>query len=108
MDGFFSLGILRVKPGKEQELLAVWQAFCDGLGQLDGPPAGPATLIQSLTDPALHYSFAPWRTNEDLEAMRADARTLEFFGQASALCSEVSPGMFRVVGRSMPGGRRGH
>jgi hypothetical protein len=104
MEDFYSLGILRAKPGKEQELVAVWQVLCDGFDQLDGPPSGPVTLIQSTTDPALHYTFAPWRSHEDVQVMRADPRTLEFFRQASELCSEVTPGIFRVVGRSVPGG----
>lgn len=104
MESFYSLGILRPRPGKEHELLAAWQTLCDGFDQLDGPPAGPVTLIQSTADPALHYSFAPWRTHDDVQAMRGDARTLEFFRRASELCTEVTPGIFRVVGRSIPGG----
>jgi hypothetical protein len=88
VDGYYSLGILRAKPGKERDLLAVWQELCDGFDQLAGPPSGPVILIQSTADPALHYTFAPWRTFENVQAMRADARTLELFRQATELCQK--------------------
>ena len=103
MDGFYSLGVLRAKPGMEQELLAVWQALCDGFKGFDNPPAGNVTLVQSTTEPSLHYSFAPWRTLDDVEAMRKDPSTLEFFRRASELCTEVTPGIFRVFGVSAHG-----
>ena len=103
MEGYYSLGILRAKPGKERELLAAWQALCDGFTQLDHPPAGNVTLVQSTTEPGLHYSFAPWRTLEDVEAMRRDSATLDFFRWATELCTEVTPGIFEVVGESIHG-----
>ena len=55
VEGFYSLGVLRAKPGKEGELLAAWQALCDGFAQLDHPPEGSVTLVQSTTEPSLHY-----------------------------------------------------
>lgn len=106
-EGFYSLGVLRAKPGKERELLAAWQALCDGFVHLDHPPVGKATLVQSTTDPSLHYSFAPWRSLEDFQAMWKYPRLMEDFRKMADCCTEVIPGAFRVVGESIlptPGG----
>ena len=103
MEGFYSLGVLRAKPGKEGELLAAWQALCDGFAQLDHPPVGNITLVQSTTEPSLHYSFAPWRTLEDFQAIWSNPRLLEGFRKMADCCSEATPGVFRVVGESIQG-----
>jgi hypothetical protein len=103
MEGFYSLGPLRAKPGKEGELLAAWQALCDGFAQLDHPPVGNVTLVQSTTEPSLHYSFAPWRTLEDFQAMRSDPRLQEGFRKLADCCTEFIPGVHRVVGKSTYG-----
>lgn len=99
---YYTLGLLRAKPGNEAELRAAWQALCDRFGELASPPTGPVTLVQSLADPTVHYSFAPWRSEDDARAVLKDARTVEFLENMSELCAEVGPGMFRVVGRSTP------
>jgi len=103
VEGFYSLGVLRAKPGKEGELLAAWQALCDGFAQLDHPPVGNITLVQSTTEPSLHYSFAPWRTLEDFQAIWSNPRLLEGFRKMADCCSEATPGVFRVVGESIQG-----
>ena len=103
MEGFYSLGVLRAKSGKEGELLATWQALCDGFAQLDHPPEGNVTLVQSTTEPSLHYSFAPWRTLEDFQAIWSNPRLLEGFRKLADCCSEATPGMFRVVGKAIYG-----
>ena len=103
MEGFYSLGVLRAKPGKEGELLAAWQALCDGFAQLDHPPVGNITLVQSTTEPSLHYSFAPWRTLEDFQAIWSNPRLLEGFRKMADCCSEATPGVCRVVGKAIYG-----
>ena len=103
MERFYSLGVLRAKPGKEGELLAAWQALCDGFAQLDHPPEGSVTLVQSTTEPSLHYSFAPWRTLEDFQAIWSNPRLLEGFRNMADCCSEATPGVFRVVGKATYG-----
>jgi hypothetical protein len=102
VEEYYSLGVLSAKPGREGELRAAWQTLCDELLRLPGPPAGPVTLLQDLSDSTLHYSFAAWQTIEDLDGMRAAQATAEFFRVASEVCTEVVPGRFRVVGRSTP------
>lgn len=68
--------------------------------ELPDPPAGRGTLIQSLGDPALFYSFGPWSRLEDVEAMRENARAQEAIGRLTALCTDASPGSFRVAAES--------
>lgn len=97
MEGFYSFGVLRTKPGKERELLAAWQALCDGFAQLDHPPVGNIALVQSMTEPSLHYSFGSWCNLEDVQAMRSDPHALEGFRKPADFCTELTPGVFRVV-----------
>jgi len=103
VEGFYSLGVLRAKSGKGRELLAAWQALCDGFVQLDHPPVGNITLIQGVADPSLYHSFGPWRSLEDFQAMRSDPRLLEGFRKLADCCTEFTPGVFRVVGESIQG-----
>ncbi len=94
----YTLGVWKVKPGQEQAFIAAWKALADFFYGLPNPP-GPGTLVQSLDDPTLFYSFGPWRSLEDIQTMRADPRTPEQIGRLAALCDEATPGAFRVVAR---------
>ena len=94
----YTVGVWNVKPGKEQEFIAAWKALGEFFYSLPKPP-GPGTLVQSLDDSKQFYSFGPWRTLEDIQAMRADPRTPEMIGGLVALCEIAKPGAFRVVAR---------
>ena len=93
----YTLAIWRVKEGKEEEFVEAWKgdlaAFFLGLPN----PPGTGTLIRSVEDPQLFYSFGPWRSLEDIQQMRSDPRTPEMMGKLAALCEEAKPGAFRVV-----------
>jgi len=92
----YTVGVWKVKLGQQAEFIAAWKALGDYFYSLPKPP-GPGTLVQSLDDPALFYSFGPWRSLEDIQAMRSDPRTPEKIGKLAALCEEAKPGAFRVV-----------
>ena len=92
----YTLGVWKVKPGQEQAFIATWKRLGAFFYSLPGPP-GPGTLIQSLEDPTQFYSFGPWRSLEDIQAMRADPRTPDQIGKLMALCDEAKPDAFRVV-----------
>jgi hypothetical protein len=65
--------------------------------QLPKPPTGKGTLLQSLADPTLFYSFGLWGDLSDIQAMRNDGQAQNGIAKLRALCIEATPGSFRVV-----------
>lgn len=92
----YTLGVWHVKPGQEAAFVAAWRALGDVFARLPHPP-GQGTLIQSLSDPLLFYSFGPWSRLEDVEAMRADAGAQAAIQGLVAHCTGATPGTFRVI-----------
>ncbi len=92
----YTLGTWRVKPGQEAEFIAGWKALGEIFSELPNPP-GTGTLLQSVSDPQLFYSFGPWKRREDVEAMRSDPRAQAGIQRLMDLCTEATPGTFRVV-----------
>ena len=93
----YTLAMWRVREGKEVEFVEAWKGdLADFFLGLPNPP-GPGTLIRSVEDPQLFYSFGPWKSLEDIQQMRSDPRTPEMIGKLAALCEEAKPGSFRVV-----------
>ena len=75
----------RVKEGREEEFVEAWK---DVLGVfffgLPNPP-GPGTLIRSVEDPQLFYSFGPWKSLDDIRQIRSDPRTPEMYALPNSL-----------------------
>ena len=89
----YTLGVWRVKDGKESE-------FVKGLGihfrGLPHPP-GKGTLLQSLDDPRQFYSFGPWETLDDIQAMRNHPDSPKEISKLVDLCEDGRAGAFRVI-----------
>ena len=96
----YTLGVWRVKPGQEPAFIEAWRALGIIFRRLPKPPTGKGTLIQSLTDSCLFYSFGPWRDLEDIQEMRSNPDAVEGIRLLRELCMEGSPGTFRVVAES--------
>lgn len=92
----YTLGVWQVKPGAEEAFVATWKELGVLFMSLPQPP-GPGTLVQSVDQPQLFYSFGPWPSFEAVQAMRADSCTPDAIKELSALCSEAKPGTFRVI-----------
>ena len=92
----YTLGVWRVKPGKEGAFIDAWIALGKIFGQLPRPP-GKGTLLQSLSDPLLFYSYGPWSSLDDVQAMRNNAEAQEGIDRLRELCTEATPGGFRKV-----------
>jgi hypothetical protein len=96
----YTLALWRVKEGREGEFVQAWKSLSDYFLSLPNPP-GTGTLVRSVEDPGLFYSFGPWRgpwrSLQDIQRMHSDPRTPEMIGKLSALCEEAKPGTFRVV-----------
>ncbi len=95
-DEVYTLGVWRVKDGKQSEFIEAWKALGDYFRGLENPP-GEGTLVQSIDEPHLFYSFGPWRSLDDIEAMRSRPETPQEIGKLMDLCEEGRPGTFRVV-----------
>lgn len=94
----YTLGVWKVKSGKQDAFVEAWKELGSFFYSLPSPP-GPGTLVQSVEDPAQFYSFGPWRSIEDIQAMRANPQAPEMIGKLAALCDVATPGAFRVVAR---------
>jgi hypothetical protein len=94
----YTLGVWRVKPGNQEKFILAWKELGAYFGSLQNPP-GPGTLVQSIQDDTLFYSFGPWRDIEDIKAMRADPNTPGQITKLAALCDEATPGTYKVVAR---------
>ena len=96
----YTLGVWRVKEGQQAEFIVAWKRLGAIFASLPYPPSGKGFLIQSTTDPTLFYSFGPWRSLEDITAMRSDPQAQDGIAGLRELCSESTPGAFRVVAES--------
>jgi len=92
----YTLGVWRVKPGMEDAFVQAWKELGAYFLSLPKPP-GTGKLVQSVQDSTLFYSFGPWNSFEDIQAMRSDSRTPEMLAKLSALCVDATPGAFRLV-----------
>ncbi len=92
----YTMGRWLVKSGQEAAFVAAWRDLGAYFPSLPHPP-GIGTLVQSIDDARLFYSFGPWHSLEDIQAMRADPRTPGQLRRLIELCDEAAPGTFRWV-----------
>ena len=95
-DEVYTLGVWRVKEGKQSEFVEEWKGLGHFFRGLPHPP-GLGTLLQSLDDPQQFYSFGPWRKLDDIQEMRDHPDAPKEIGKLMDLCEEGRPGAFRVV-----------
>lgn len=95
-ESVYTLGVWRVMPGKEHAFIEAWKALGKIFVQLPQPP-GKGTLLKSLSDPLLFYSFGPWNSLADIQAMRNNPEAQEGLNKLRELCTEATPGGFRLV-----------
>ncbi len=93
----YTLARWRVREGKEGEFIVAWKDLSELFAGLAQPPGGQGTLVQSLNEPLLFYSFGEWPSLEAVQAMRQDANAQDRIRRLAELCTEATPGSFRVV-----------
>ncbi len=86
----------RVRPGREAEFITAWEALAAIYGRLPHPPLW-GTLIRSSWEPALFYSFGPWRSAADVMEMRANGEVQAAFAVLQGLCETMRPGIYEGV-----------
>jgi heme-degrading monooxygenase HmoA len=99
-ESIYTLGVWRVKPEHEADFITAWKALGALFNQLSAPPTGKGTLIQSLTEPTLFYSFGPWPSLEAVQEMRQNSEAQAGLNRLRELCTEAIPGYFRLVAES--------
>lgn len=90
-----------VKAGREQEFVEAWQAMGAVFSSLPNA-VGHGTLIRSLDQPNLFYSFGPWRSLEDILSMRAGPESQTALVRVRDLCDEFSTGNYEVAATVRP------
>jgi heme-degrading monooxygenase HmoA len=99
MEGtYYTHALWRVKPGQEDEFVVAWKAMGDAFVALPGVGSGAqGTLVQSINDATLFYSFGSWQSLEQIQAMRADPTAQTAMSRVRELCIEATPGTYRLV-----------
>jgi hypothetical protein len=96
IDSFYTLASWKVKPGMNKQFIEKWNQLSIVFSNLEHPPIS-GTLIQSISDENLYYSFGPWRQKEHIEAMRNDPDSQKAFAELINLCEEATPGTWKLV-----------
>ena len=93
---YYTLGRWKVKKGNEKRFIDTWVKLGGIFGKLPDPP-GTGTLVQSIDDLLLFYSFGPWPNLESIKNMRSDSASLSGIKEIMNLCDEAVPGTFKLV-----------
>ena len=86
----------RVRPGREADFIEAWRALSATFASLSARPLW-GTLLASESDPTLFYSFGPWASVADIEAMRADPAARTAIERVVAMCDRATPGTYKEV-----------
>ena len=92
----YTLARWLVAPGNEDAFVAAWHELAAFFLSLKQPPRW-GTLLRSVDDPRLFYSFGPWPSTETIAAMRADPGTPAAIGRLTALCEAAELGTYLVA-----------
>ena len=95
----YTLGVWHVQEGRQQEFIDAWKELGTIFASLPDPP-GKGILIQSTSKSTLFYSFGPWNSMKAVDAMRNDRHTQKGIQKLIDLCTEATPGSFKVVAES--------
>lgn len=95
-DVYYTHAMWRVHKGREAEFVAAWNDLSAAFSSLDNKPLW-GSLLQSVSDPELFFSFGPWRGLDDIEAMRANPAAQAALTKIRAPCAQATPGVYRLV-----------
>ena len=92
----YTLARWRVAPAQEDAFVAAWHELAAVFLALKAPPRW-GTLLRSVDDPCLFYSFGPWPSMETIAAMRAHPSAAGAIGRLEALCEQAELGTYLVA-----------
>lgn len=96
MSGYYTHAMWRVRDGEQAEFIRTWENDLAGAFRTADPSA-TGTLIQSLDDPSLFFSFGPWPSLDAMAEARQSPAVDRALQALRAMCTEASPGAYRVV-----------
>ena len=92
----YTLASYKVKLGREDQFLRAWDELASTFSGLPKPPYW-GTLIRSRADRTLFYSFGPCDNEDDVAAMRHNAKAGEAFQTIQDCCDAMTPGDYELV-----------
>jgi Antibiotic biosynthesis monooxygenase len=91
----YTAGIWTVKPGRDDEFVALWREVADWT--IDSFPVAQGTLLRSRDEPSRFLSFGPSESIEQIEAWRSAPEWQELVGRMGALLESFEPGTYDVA-----------
>jgi hypothetical protein len=92
----YMVALWRVSTGQEDAFRAAWLDLAAVFVGHEHP-AQFGVLLQHQTDRSLFYSFGPWNSMADVEAMRRCPDAQDAFLRVTSLCDEAQPGVYEMV-----------
>lgn len=92
----YTHAVWRARPGHENAFIAAWDELGGAFSALSARPLW-GTLVRSTADASVFYSFGPWRSEEDVLAMRADPAAQHAMARVMEHCQEASPEICELV-----------
>ena len=92
----YTLARWSVLAGQEAAFVTAWHELAAHFLSLKAPPRW-GTLLQSVEDPRLFYSFGPWPSVETIAAMRAHPSTAGAISRLTTLCEASELGTYLVA-----------
>ncbi len=97
----FTLARWYVAPEQEGAFVAVWNELATVFLSLQSPPQW-GTLLRSIEEPRLFYSFGPWPSLETIAVMRAHPDAVASIAKLTALCETTELGTYWVEASTGP------
>ncbi|HZP27134.1 MAG TPA: antibiotic biosynthesis monooxygenase family protein [Dehalococcoidia bacterium] len=91
----YTVGIWKIKPGKEDEFAAAWQEFL-GWTAKNQPGAKGAFMLQDPADPQRFMTFGLWDNEDDIAAWRATQQLRDYGAKTADLVEEGSTRTMRL------------
>jgi heme-degrading monooxygenase HmoA len=93
----YTMGIWTVKPDREDEFVAAWDALEQWTLERGFDTHG--TLVRDRSAPHRFISFGPWRSAEEADRWKANPGFQERFARISDMIERFDEGIYDVVMR---------
>jgi heme-degrading monooxygenase HmoA len=95
----YTLGIWKVKPGKETEFISEWTSFANWTND-NISEARKAYLLKDENFPLKFISFSPWKDEKAIDTWRGSEEFKAFVTKVNNLCDDFKPNQLKVVSTS--------
>ena len=93
-DEFYTFNLWKIKDGNLNEFLHIWEKeLAQVFIKLN--PYSKITLIQSLDNPNIYYSFGPWIKLSQMQASRSNENYRSAISKLVSLCDISKSGSFK-------------